>query len=294
MIRRPGPSFSLRVGILQFLPSLEDAAWGFMGALEERIGFRPRFDLMEANGDEIRCGDMAAVLADHRCDLLFECPTPAAAALAKAASSTRTPVLFAPVFHPVLSGLVGDEDRPAGHVTGVTGRLDPGEKIAKLDLLFPDLEAVTVLSDGKDPISLWEARSLVGAFSKRGIRAEAVEVDADPPEPSEPGRVHLLAFAPRLEESLERWIGRFLDASAPVVGSSARAGFSGAVMAVFVDHGDLGRIAGEMAAEILGGRPPGEMPVRHPPGARIGFNYRSAGRLGIRIPPPVGQTADIL
>jgi putative ABC transport system substrate-binding protein len=285
---------SVRVGILQFIPQLDDAVWGFMQELESRLGYRPRFELLEAEGKEKKCPALAQRLVERNCQLMFGCLTPAAKALMHAAKHNRTPVVFAPVFHPVLSGLVKDEQLPGGHVTGVTGRLDPRLKIEKINLLFPSLKEVTIIARGGDELSLWEAHSLAGAFKERGMNVQIDEVLSGYPQPTNHGRVHFLAFSPELEETMEEWIKAFYYARAPVIGSSARAGSLGAVMAVFADHGDLGRIAGEMAAEILKDCLPSRMPVRQPPGVSYGFNYYAAGKLGIRIPPRLGQSVDIL
>jgi putative ABC transport system substrate-binding protein len=284
----------MNIGILQFIPQLEDAAWGFMGALEAKLGFRPSFDLLEADGDETACPGLARKLVEKNCDLLFGCLTPAVTALMEVAAPMRIPVVFAPVFHPVLSGIIENEEVPGGFVTGVTGRLDPYCKIEKISLLFPDLEEVTVIANGKDRFSLWEAHALVDAFQENGVTAELNEVQSGHPLPAMGGRVHMLAFSPELEETMEEWIEPFYTQRAPLIGSSARAGFLGAVMAVFADHGALGGIAGEMAAEILNGTPPGRLSVRHPQEASFGFNYHAAGKFGIRIPPRLGQRVDIL
>lgn len=281
------------VGVLQFVPQLEDAVWGFLGRLSRVIGQSPRVTLLQADGREQRCPALARELVDGGCDLLFGTLTPAAAALAAAAAATRTPVVFAPVFHPGLAGLVAAENRPGGHVTGVSGRLDPDLKIDRIGLLFPVLDSVTLLVDADDPLSRWEAEQLAAAFARRKIRAEQRLVENGEPTPSAPDTLHVLVFAPALEENMHRWIDRFHAAHAPLIGSSARAGFQGAVLSVFADHAELGETAAEMAAEILGGRDPATFPVRYPESARVAVSYHAAGRLGLRIPPHLGQTVDV-
>lgn len=282
-----------RIGILQFIPQLEDAAWGFVGAIEKNLGRAVDHEILDAGGLEKNCPRLARRLVKQGCDLLLGCLTPAAAALKEATARTGTPVLFAPVFHPLLAGLIESERLPGGNVTGVCGRLDPNAKIDKLLLLFPELAEIAVIADRNDDLSLWEARLLSAAFESRGIRSMIDEVRSSHPEPVRRGLVHLLVFSPDLEETMEDWIRVFYEARAPVVGSSARAGFLGALMAVYADHGVLGTIAGEMAAEILRGADPALMAVRHPPEAVFGFSHKAAGRLGIRIPVPLAQSADI-
>jgi len=282
-----------RIGILQFIPQLEDAAWGFVGAIEKSLGRTVGHEILDAGGVEKNCPRLARKLVKRGCDLLFGCLTPAVAALRDATARTGTPVLFAPVFHPLFAGLVESESRPGGNVTGVCGRLDPHAKIDKIALLFPDLAEIAIIADRNDDLSLWEARLLSAAFESRGIRTMIDEVRSGHPEPLRPGLVHLLSFSPDLEETMDDWIRVFYEARAPVIGSSTRAGFLGAIMAVYADHGALGAIAGEMAAEILRGADPAEMAVRHPPPAAFGFSHNAAGRLGMPIPVPLAQTADI-
>ena len=63
---------------------------------------------------------MARELVGRKCNLLFGCLTPAVRALVEAAKETKTPIVFAPLFHPVLSGILEDEQHPSGRVTGVS------------------------------------------------------------------------------------------------------------------------------------------------------------------------------
>jgi putative ABC transport system substrate-binding protein len=283
-----------RIGILQFIPQLEDTVWGFMEALENRLGSRPLYETADAEGREKDCLPLARRICGKGCRLLFGCLTPAAKALIDCSSDCAPPVVFAPVFHPALSGLVEDEERPGGRITGVSGRLDPAEKMDAVALLFPALSAITVLADAGEPLSRWEAERLAAACRDRNMEVRLIFVENGFPVPSEEGRVHLLAFSPALEETMDRWMDPFFQARAPVVGSSPRAGFLGAVMSVFADHGDLGRKAGEMAARILQGEDPAQMAVRFPDEAALGFNHYAAGRLGLSIPPALGQRVDIL
>ena len=78
MIRKVELPDPIRVGILQFIPQLEDAVWGFIGALEAALGFRPEFEVLEARGCEDRCPGLARSLVGKGCGLLFGCLTPAA------------------------------------------------------------------------------------------------------------------------------------------------------------------------------------------------------------------------
>ncbi len=293
-MERAGILSPIRIGILQFIPQLDDAVWGFRKTLEADLGSRVQFEIRDAEGRHASCASLAGQLVEIGCSLLFGCLTPAAAALKEAGAPTRTPVVFAPVYHPILSGLLPDEEHPGSHVTGVTGRIDPQIKIEKITLLFPALNEVTILAKRGDAVSVWDANSLGQTFHLWGIEAEILEVAEESPHPSNPGKLHVLAFSPDLEETMDQWIERFHRARTPVVGSSPRAGARGAVLSVFADHGVLGEMAGEMAAEILTGSPPSEMPVRHPPEAKIGFNYYAAGKVGLRIPPRLGQLSEIL
>jgi putative ABC transport system substrate-binding protein len=91
-----------------FTQGLADLGW--------TDGHSVRVDLRWASGDINRMRALAQELVGSQPDIIVTDATPAAAALQR---ETRTiPIVFATLFDPVGSGIVGRLDRPGGNTTG--------------------------------------------------------------------------------------------------------------------------------------------------------------------------------
>ena len=77
-------------------------------------------------------------------------------------------------------------------------------------------------------------------------------------------------------------------------GHNAHIGLQGGGLAtVGVDYYALGKIAGEMGADILEGKSkPADMPIRHQTNFKVKINEKVMEELGIRIDPELLQTAE--
>jgi ABC-type uncharacterized transport system substrate-binding protein len=65
-------------------------------------------------------------------------------------------------------------------------------------------------------------------------------------------------------------------------------------MGLALDYRDLGRQAGGLAVRIEAGDPAGEIPVIDPRKTTLILNLRTARRIGVTIPAPVQETAEVL
>jgi putative ABC transport system substrate-binding protein len=230
--------------------------------------------------------------------ILVTAGTPATLA-AKRASAT-IPIVLVGVDDPVALGVVASLAQPRGNVTGLS--LSSSEVIAKRFQLLQELVsglrrvAVIVRGDpgieqklqdiradaaqmGIEPLMLQAGTgtALELAFARlRSERCEAVYVASGPLGPAK--RAQLIALA--------------ADSRLPAIYSFRVFPVDGGLMSFGADYRDLfGRAAG-FVDKILKGAKPAELPVEPPRKFNLTVNLKTAGALGLTIPPTLLARAD--
>jgi putative tryptophan/tyrosine transport system substrate-binding protein len=230
--------------------------------------------------------------------ILVTAGTPATLA-AKRASAT-IPIVLVGVDDPVALGVVASLAQPRRNVTGLS--LSSSEVIAKRFQLLQELVsglrrvAVIVRGDpgieqklqdiranaaqmGIEPLMLQAGTgtALELAFARlRSERCEAVYVASGPLGPAK--RAQLIALA--------------ADSRLPAIYSFRVFPVDGGLMSFGADYRDLfGRAAG-FVDKILKGAKPAELPVEPPRKFNLTVNLKTAGALGLTIPPTLLARAD--
>jgi putative ABC transport system substrate-binding protein len=230
--------------------------------------------------------------------ILVTVGTPATAA-AKRATAT-IPIILIGVDDPVALGVAASLAQPRGNVTGLS--LSSSEVIAKrlqlLQELVPRLRRVAVIVRGDpgieqklqdirtdaaemkiEPLMLQATTgtALELAFARlRGERCEAVYVASGPLGPAK--RAQLIALA--------------ADSRLPAIYSFRVFPVDGGLMSFGADYRDLFRRAAGFVDKILKGTKPADLPVEPPRKFELTINLKTAGALGLTIPPAILARAD--
>jgi putative ABC transport system substrate-binding protein len=230
--------------------------------------------------------------------ILVTAGTPATLA-AKRASAT-IPIVLVGVDDPVALGVVASLAQPRGNVTGLS--LSSSEVIAKRFQLLQELVsglrrvAVIVRGDpgieqklqdiradaaqmGIEPLMLQAGTgtALELAFARlRSERCEAVYVASGPLGPAK--RAQLIALA--------------ADSRLPAIYSFRVFPVDGGLMSFGADYRDLFRRAAGFVDKILKGAKPSGLPVEPPRKFNLTVNLKTAGALGLTIPPTLLARAD--
>jgi putative ABC transport system substrate-binding protein len=230
--------------------------------------------------------------------ILVTAGTPATLA-AKRASAT-IPIVLVGVDDPVALGVVASLAQPRGNVTGLS--LSSSEVIAKRFQLLQELVsglrrvAVIVRGDpgieqklqdiradaaqmGIEPLMLQAGTgtALELAFARlRSERCEAVYVASGPLGPAK--RAQLIALA--------------ADSRLPAIYSFRVFPIDGGLMSFGADYRDLFRRAAGFVDKILKGAKPADLPVDPPRKFDLTVNLKTAGALGLTIPPTLLARAD--
>jgi putative ABC transport system substrate-binding protein len=222
------------------------------------------------------------------------------ATLAAKRATATIPIVLVGVDDPVALGVVATLAQPRGNVTGLS--LTSSEVIAKrlqlLQELVPQLRRVAVIVRGDpgieqklqdirlnaaqmkiEPLMLQATTgtALELAFARlRGERCEAIYVASGPLGPAK--RAQLIGLA--------------AESGLPAIYSFRVFPVGGGLMSYGADYGDLFRRAAGFVDKILKGTKPADLPVEPPRKFDLTINLKTAGALGLTIPPTLLARAD--
>ena len=278
--------------IAAFRKGLAEA--GFVEGKTVRIEFRHadgQYDLLPA---------MAADLVRLRVAVIIA--TGASAALAAKSATTTIPVVFSLSADPVALGLVSSLARPGGNITGTT-RLNVEVSAKRLQLLREMVPAAAIFAllgnpanpGTTEPVSrAAEAAArtfgltlhVLHASSERGIdeafaalaqlRAGGLMIGPDAFFNSRIARIAALAARHKM----------------PTIYQDRLFVAAGGLMSYGGNLDDGYRIAGGMAGRILKGAKPADLPVHQSTKLELFINLKTAGALGLTVPPILLAQAD--
>lgn len=274
---------------------------GFKAGLRElglEEGRDVTFDIRFTQGKPEATPAAAAALVTSGVDLLFSCSL--AAALAAKSATAKLPIVFAHVNDPVAAGVVSDLGRPGGNITGVSSiapELMP-KRVEVLKTLQPGVRRVWFIHAHGDPAALAvlarvrEAATQLGV----GIVSTAVAGPGDLAAVRRDFRTGDALLAPD-EDALDIPAGLLklsLEARVPAIfPSSFWVGYGGLV-SYGPDSFAQGVQAARLAAKILRGAQPGELPVEAADVIDLAVNLRTAGQMNISVPRKILLRADTI
>ena len=272
-------------------PALDDVR---KGAIEElgRQGYvdgkslRTSFD--SAQGQPANAAQIAAKLIGQRPNVIVAISTPSAQAML--AATKELPIVFSAVTDPVAVKLVADPAKPGANITGVSDMAPVVQQVALARELLPSLKRLGVIYNPGEANSIALVAALRRATTAAGL--ELVESAAN-------RTVDLSAAAERLigkveaiylptdnvvASGLESVIAITRQRRIPTVGD---AGYvqRGVLIGSGFNYLEIGRVTGQMVAEILKGRKPGDIPVGYSSNLDVVVNLAEAKRIGFTLPP---------
>jgi len=198
---------------------------------------------------------------------------------------------------PVATGLVENERRPEGRMTGVTFRVPADRTLDLARRAVPGLRHVGFLYPPADPPATPQLARMQRAADELGLTLTPATFDTPEEVPvaverlrAEGAELVVVANAPSAVRVLPQLEAATTPARLPVVANTERAAF-----ALLVLEPDVERLwvqLGEQAVRLLDGAEPGDVPVEDPAAFRLRVNLRTAAAVGIEVPADLVDQAD--
>jgi putative ABC transport system substrate-binding protein len=224
-----------------------------------------------------------------------------AAALAAKAATAKIPIVFTAVADPVTGGLVESLNRPGGNVTGfalLTIELD-AKRLDLLREMMPAAGVIGALMDASRPEAAAQLKSLRTAAQAVGrqlvVASAGNEADFDAAFESlvtqRAGAV-LVAASPLFTSRRDHLIAVATRHALPTMFQFREFTAAGGLVSYGASLVEAYRQTGVYVGRILRGEKPSELPVMQPTKFELVINLKTAGTLGLTIPPGVLAIAD--
>jgi len=286
----PGPSTAATARIDAFLGGLRTAGY----RVPEQVECISRF----ADGDPARLAPMAIELIDQNVDVIAAVSTGAANAV-RAATATTPIVAFDLETDPVATGMIASLAHPGGNITGLFFDF-PEFRTKLLELLkeaVPSLSKIAVIWDpNSGPAQL---KSVEAAAEAMKLKLEKLEVRNaaemnqafDTAKRADVDAVMILS-SPFIGANAKLAADLTLKHGLPAVTLFSEFTRNGGLMSYGPNILDIYRRVGGIAAKVLRGSKPADLPVELPTNFELVVNLKTAKAIGITIPTSVLLRAD--
>lgn len=253
--------------------------------------------MLNAQGDMATVSSLIDSAVTDRADLLITLSTPTLqAALQKA---RNLPIVFTYVASPVAAGAGRSDAEHLPNVTGVYLTLEYEKVMAIFRECLPNARVVGSLFVPSEVNTVFHKDQLTAAASKAGLEVLTVPVST-----STDIADAALALTGQKLDALIQIPGNLIAASFATIaqaaqrarlpvfaftGSQAR---SGAVVTLSRDYFDNGREGGLLAARVMRGENPAQIPFRPVSKTVLIVNLEAARAVGFTIPPALVKRAD--
>jgi len=305
-----GSKAPLRVAVLQHASqtTIDDGYAGVVAGLEEK-GFVDGQNLVlkrsNAEGDVATANAMAQEIVSGGFDLAMTLTTPSLQAVANANKAGRVRHVFGLVTDPVAAG-VGIGEKPLDHprwLVGI-GTLQPvADSLAIARRMFPQLKTLGVVWNPAEINSEITTKLCRAACADLGITL--LEANAENTAYVREAAVSLIARGAEalwiggdvtVLAAIDSVIGTAREAHIPVVTCIPGNAVKGTLFDLGANYFEVGRTLGQLAAKVLGGESPANLPVEKitPPNLHINTLALTGLREGWKVPPDMLNQADVV
>jgi ABC-type uncharacterized transport system substrate-binding protein len=286
----PGPSKAATARIDAFLGGLRAAGY----SVPDQAEFISRI----AEGDQTRLAPMAIELIDQKVDVIAAVST--AAALAVRAATAATPIVALDLeTDPVATGMIASLAHPGGNITGFFFDF-PGFRTKLLELLkevVPSLSKIAVIWDpNSGPAQLMSIEPAAEAIKVKLVKLE-VRNTAEMNQVFDVAKqanvdAAMILSSPFIGANAKLAAELTLKYKLPAVTLYSEFSRNGGLMSYGPNIFDIFRHVGGIAAKVLQGSKPADLPVELPTNFELFVNLKTAKALGLNIPQLLLTTAN--
>jgi putative tryptophan/tyrosine transport system substrate-binding protein len=296
------------IGILEMqpvgAPLFENTVDPFRHGLAE-IGFMEgrnvAIEISSADGHFERLPVLADNFARRKVALIFA--SSGVAAMAGKEATRTIPIVFFMGGDPVETGVVASLSRPGGNLTGVVSLAIEivGKQLDLLRKLVPAASLIGVLSGPADiPYNQAESKTAQSAASLMGLSVLPLHAGADKETISaafaalaqQKAAALLVGSSVTLNSARDQIISLAAGYAVPTMYGELSSVRAGGLMSYTNPPSDARRLAGVIAARILKGEKPADLPVQQSTLFQLAINLKTAKTLGLTVPPQLLAVAD--
>lgn len=282
-------SKEVRVGVLTLMrhPGLDEIYRGYKAGLA-KSGYKVKIDYQNANNDQSNLKTMAEKLVNSQDQVLFGITTPSSQALANA--TKKKPIVLGAVTDPKGAGLVKNNKRPGGNITGVSDRAPIKQQLKLIQRFLPRLKTLGIIYTSSDSSAV-SGYKQIGSYCKQmGINYKAYSISNsnDLNQVSQQMLTQVDAVIVPTDNTIagamQTLVKNANAAEKPVFPAAGTMVKDGGLATYSVDQYQLGLIGAKMTVQILQGKKPGNMAIRYVEHGTPYLNLKEAKKLGTKVP----------
>ncbi|ADL12957.1 ABC transporter substrate-binding protein [Acetohalobium arabaticum] len=294
----------LKIGVIQIVehPALDAARKGFVDSLAEqgyKEGEDVDYDYQNAQGDMSTAQTIAKNFKNNQVDMILAIATPTAQAAANATS--EIPILITAVTDPKEAGLVNSLDKPGTNVTGTSDLTPVGKQLELLVEISPEVKDVGILYNAGETNSVVQADLAKEKADELGLNLVegAVSNSSDVFQTTQTlaGKVDAF-YVPTdntVASAVESVVKVANENDLPLIVGEEEVVERGGLATIGINYYQLGQQTGSMAAEVIAGADPAQMPIEYLEGAELVINKEAAKEMNVDLPDDiVNRAANII
>ena len=282
-------SKEVRVGVLTLMrhPALDEIYQGYKAGLA-KSGYKVKIDYQNANNDQSNLKTMAEKLVNSQDQVLFGITTPSSQALANA--TKKKPIVLGAVTDPKGAGLVKNNKRPGGNITGVSDRAPIKQQLKLIQRFLPRLKTLGIIYTSSDSSAVSGYKQIVSYCKQMGINYKAYSISNsnDLNQVSQQMLTQVDAVIVPTDNTIagamQTLVKNANAAKKPVFPAAGTMVKDGGLATYSVDQYQLGLIGAKMTVQILQGKKPGNMAIRYVEHGTPYLNLKEAKKLGTKVP----------
>ena len=296
-----GSNGKMKIGVVQIVqhPALDESNRGFVDALAARgLKDKIEIDQQNAQGDQSNLRSIANRFVSGNYNLICAISTPAAQAMVNA--TNQIPIICTAIADYENAKLMKSEKMPDANVTGTHDRGPLEKQVSLIREIIPNVKRIGIIYNSSN--SVVQAKRLKEVCVPLGIDVVELTVNSvnDVQQVAEGflgGNVEAI-FIPTdniIASSIPTLMSVANKEKIPVFGAEVGHVKSGVLASESISFYDIGKRAGQMAADILEGKKQiRDFPVEGAANSKLYINKAEMENLGIQIPKSVLDRAELL
>lgn len=294
--KKAGGEDMVKIGIVQIVdhPSLNTIRDSTIDQLAEEgyiDGETAEISVKDAQNEQNMLKSICQEFSTSSYDIIIPIATPTAqAALGE---TTEIPIVFSAITDPVGAGLMTDLNKPGGNITGVSDKVSAAKIMDIAMLISPDIKTIGALyttSEANSQAVIEELKVYAKENNLKLVEKSITKSDEIQQAASQLAGSVDAVFSPidnTVASAMPVVVETFKEAKIPFyVGADSMVN-DGGLATDGINYSELGKETGKMAARVLEGEDPGQIPVLIMEETQYYINENTAKEIGITIPKDI-------